>query len=106
MKHKWDSIIKAYADGYAIQYRNVPYETDWTDILEGENCDSPNFNLPNFEWRVKPEGLNYRVAIFYNPKNYHYYSELCESDNPRITDEDVSSHPNFVQWLTDWVEFK
>ena len=105
MAHRWSHVIKAYADGYQIQFRNINFDDDWIDVVEGEGFDSPNFNTPNIEWRVKPpHELKYRVAIYYDFKNNDYYALLHDSYN--ITEDYSSKHPFFVQWLTDWVEYK
>lgn len=61
--HKWAEVIKAWADGKPIQFRqNTQHEwTDWIpDELKNSNAsalffpfDIPRFD--QFEWRVKPE---------------------------------------------------
>lgn len=105
MVHRWQNIIKAYADGCPLQFRNIDFDDEWTDVLDGEGFDSPNFNIPNIEWRVKPpQELKYRVAMYYDIKKGGYYALLHDSFS--ITEETTSKHPFFVQWLTDWVEYK
>ncbi|MDB6084674.1 MAG: hypothetical protein JWN43_2555, partial [Gammaproteobacteria bacterium] len=47
--HVHAEVIKAWADGAAIQYRNISGST-WFDI----GGDGPAWNL-NWEYRVKPE---------------------------------------------------
>lgn len=103
MVHKWSYIIKAYADGYAIQFRNINSDDDWIDVIEEEGFDSPNFNLPNIEWRVKPPTLKYRIAMYFDPRDGHYYAKLHGS---YTTTEETTNRSHFVEWLTDWVEYK
>ena len=47
-KHKHAEIIKAWADGAAIQYRHS-FEQNWKDLLS----EAPSWNA--CEYRVKPE---------------------------------------------------
>jgi hypothetical protein len=44
--HKWAKEIRAYAEGYDIQYRGD--DAEWVDI------ECPSFN-PNCQYRIKPE---------------------------------------------------
>lgn len=105
MAHRWQNIIKAYADGCPLQFRNIDFDDEWIDVLDGEGFDSPNFNIPNIEWRVKPSAVKYRIAMYFDHnKSNNYYALLHNSDTS--TEETTSKHPYFVQWLTDWVEFR
>ena len=105
MPHKWSHVIKAYADGCSLQYRNTNFDDEWIDVLEGKEFNWPNFNIPDIEWRVKPSAVKYRIAMYFDHnKSNNYYALLHDSYN--ITEETTSKHPYFIQWLTDWVEFK
>lgn len=56
--HKHAEVIKAWADGKAIQWKHMG---PWCDF------DSPKFgpwNNPNIEWRVKPEKKTGWIAIY------------------------------------------
>lgn len=53
--HKWSEVIKAWADGKPIQFKNPKGLDEWCDLGIGE--DVPDFGSPIFEWRVKPENV-------------------------------------------------
>ena len=93
--HKHAEVIKAWADGHAIQYRNGTTNPYWTDM---PIC-SPNWH-EDVEYRVKPEPKPDIVAVgileldgVSKPHNriypaYHTefrVSEHWEADNVRVT---------------------
>lgn len=60
-KHKWAEVIKAWADGAAIEWR-LPENSQrgWTDWQEA--AEFPCFTQPNtIEWRIKPTPPPLRV---------------------------------------------
>jgi hypothetical protein len=48
--HKWADVIKAMADGKAVQ--RMSHEGIWLDFKEGM---STPFCVPDLQWRIKPE---------------------------------------------------
>lgn len=58
--HKHAEVIKAWADGATIEYRNEISHPCWTDM---PIC-SPNWH-EDFEYRVKPEPKPDIVEFFY-----------------------------------------
>jgi hypothetical protein len=64
--HKHAEVIKQWADGAAIQYRNIGGST-WFDIGE----DGPRWNL-NWEYRVKPV-MSYPVTQMSGDALRDYY---------------------------------
>lgn len=62
--HKHAEVIKAWADGHAIQYRNGTTITSWTDM---PTC-TPNW-YEGVEYRVKPEPKPDVVKYFYLESN-------------------------------------
>ena len=58
--HKHAEVIKAWADGHKIQYRNEITNPCWTDM---PTC-SPNWH-ENVEYRVKPKTDHVR---YFNPE--------------------------------------
>jgi hypothetical protein len=53
-KHKWASVIRAWADGKIVQHRDENSLYNWVDYCAiGEA--SPAFNNSRLKWRVKPE---------------------------------------------------
>jgi len=108
--HRWAEIIRAYADGYPLQYRIVDKEEDyassWFDVLEEDKFDSPNFNLPDAEWRIKPKETKFRVALMKDKEKGDYFTESFDSQE-EFEQSWVysSSSTGFVRWLTDWMEY-
>lgn len=92
--HKHAEVIKAWADGAKIQYRNEISNPYWTDM---PIC-SPNWH-ENVEYRIKPEPKPDIVAVgileldvfpshLYKLGSYHTgfrVSEHWEADNVRVT---------------------
>jgi hypothetical protein len=56
--HKWSEVIKAWADGYPIQFRYfsqcLEKWSDWMDFPE--EFEPINWGNPSTEFRIKPEG--------------------------------------------------
>jgi hypothetical protein len=85
MKHKHAEVLKAIADGKAVQYRYSRH-LEWSLFL-GDFADSNPLNAPNFEWRVAPETL--MIADMEVPKpcrevlpfdTVYYYPLLSHSE--------------------------
>ncbi len=69
--HKHAEMIKAWADGEAIQYRNDPCD-EWHDLAS----NYPSW-IPGCEFRIKPEPKP-DVVRYLNPNQYngsHKYFE-------------------------------
>jgi len=96
MKHKFYNEIMAWAEGKPIQYQNY---LNWFDLEEGE---SPNFETPHVNWRIKPETRKYRVALLKELKAGFYYT----ANDDGYGTEDLENSPNFVKWLTDWIVYE
>lgn len=90
-KHKHAKEIKAWADGATIQYEDV--------------CDGQWYNVPFPEWgtltryRIKPETVKYRVALFKGFAGHPPYPILSIDGvhDPLC----VTSHSSFIRWLGD-----
>ena len=92
--HKHAEVIKAWADGHTIQYRNGTTNPYWTDM---PIC-SPNWH-EDVEYRIKPEPKPDFVAVgileldvfplnLCKLASYHTefrVSEHWEKDNVRVT---------------------
>ena len=87
MKHKHCDLIKAWADGAKIQYKE---NGEWIDVVK------PNWH-PDYTYRIKPV-LKYRVALM---KYYDAYSTLTSQGTEVLC---LENSPNFIRWLTDWIE--
>ena len=93
MKHKYADVIKAAADGATVQYlHKVPRTGIWVDWVAPE---FPPFT-EHYEWRIKPETLRYRVALF--------QGEVINAITSANDAEEVETYPHFVRWLHDWQE--
>ena len=68
-KHPLHDIIIAYANGEKLQYK-LSHDNEWYDVYEGPGADSPNFNVENIEWRIKPETkiVRFKLGLFKSQK--------------------------------------
>ena len=67
--HKWAEVIKAWADGKPIQYKDLRSSDEWVDY-EGDGYQIPMvFGVSYFEWRVKPENIVIEGEI---SPNHHF----------------------------------
>ena len=110
MKHKWSDVIKAWADGFTIQFRRLPNsnkENDWRDWeYSFAAYQSPSWNDCTYEWRIKPstKKITYRVAmmrsVFDQPDSVY-----LKVDSPffKHFDSNLSEHPHFIKWISDEV---
>jgi hypothetical protein len=93
--HPYASVIKAAADGATVQSRNK-YSKEWSDWCL---CVFPDFNLPDYEWRVKPQTLRYRVALMKGDTGLT--TSVVNSEVVATAYEEFNM---FVRWLHDWQE--
>lgn len=80
--HKHAALIKAWADGAEMQYRNSSGES-WRD------CSSNPAWCHMAEYRIKPKTIKYRL-----------YLDRYGRVQPVSDGEDILCH--FVKWLGDW----
>ena len=93
--HKWAAVIHAWADGRAVQWRTGVEWYGYTTTGSGEG-----FNAKHVEWRIKPEVVRYRVALFRTDDNFFYTLTTSET----FYDKGVEGRKSFVRWLGDWQE--
>jgi len=118
MAHKYAGVIHAWADGKEIQYRYGRIvegriraaNEDWETYLNNEKLGilaQPHFGDKTLEWRIKPETFRYRVALMKGDSG-EYWAKLVHhnEDEIKMDIENSINYPNFVKWLTDWVEVK
>ena len=91
-RHKHADVIIAWAEGKDVQV--------W-DELHSEWRKSAPFFTGN-KYRIKPPAEKYRVALF----RRHNYETLAVASNSPVTAENYESMPDFVRWLTDWIEYE
>jgi hypothetical protein len=94
--HRWAPIIHAWANGKAVQFKDT--SSRWLDANGLHGC-APSF-VPELEWRIKPEVVRYRVALFKTGSNFFYTLTTDEAFN----DKKLEQRPSFVRWLGDWQE--
>ena len=94
-RHKHADVIIAWAEGKDVQVWDDGAKR-WCDVVA---------SIPFFmgdKYRVKPPPKKYRVALF----RRHNYDPLVVACNSSEVAENYESTPNFVRWLTDWVEYE
>lgn len=95
--HKWAEVIKAWADGKAIQYRLSGYLPDeWSDFAGGA---VPAFNAEGLEWRIKPERW-YRVALLRDS-----ISEWTTTADSGLAEGNAEAFKFFKGWLTERIYY-
>ena len=92
--HRWQAEIDAQKAGKAIQARVIGSKF-WTVQ------SSWDFEIPNAEFRIKPEMLRYRVGLFINLDDAPYTGTVDSEEE--ATDEEKNKDC-FVRWLGDWQE--
>lgn len=100
--HKHCEVIKAWADGHAIQWKDTS-NYEWKDL---PGSKTPGF-LEIYEYRIKPKTIKYRVALYkasshiakHLGSNYYYTGTVLPPNS-----EIVEKSKLFVKWVTDWVE--
>ena len=95
-RHKHADVIIAWAEGKDIQLWDVTGER-WVDFPNVQ----PRFLTEN-TYRIKPPAKKYRVALF----RRHNDEPLVVASNSQVTADNYESMPDFVRWLTDWIEYE
>lgn len=90
--HKHAELIKAWADGAEIQGKHPSWD-DW------ENAAYPSWT-PEYEFRIKPETIRYRVALCCGGAGVRY-PEIVGTEQQAAV---LAGGHCFIDWLTDWVE--
>lgn len=94
-RHKHADVIIAWAEGKDVQVWDECAKC-WCDIVK---------SIPFFmgdKYRIKPPTKKYRVALF----RRHDYEPLAAVANSSEVAENYESVPDFVRWLTDWIEYE
>lgn len=100
MKHKHCDVIKAWADGNRIEWREGP-SGSWKDLIFSNMSATPSFD-PHYEFRVKPKepkGIWYRPYQYTDGVSCGTASEECYVQTVTAS---ISSWSDFVKWLDDW----
>ena len=95
--HPHRDLIIAWANGAEIEYKDQLTEFWYY-------AESPAWGVTT-KYRIKPKveviKLKYRVALFKNETGYRAVSYDSKTDY-----KDAESYPNFVKWITDWIEYE
>ena len=96
-RHKHADVIIAWAEGKDVQvWDRGPNR--WCDV----KTSTPTF-IEDWEYRIKPPAKKYRVALF---RKYKDNEPLVAAVNSQVTADNFESMPDFVRWLTDWIEYE
>jgi hypothetical protein len=89
-------IIQAFAAGKTVQYRHQDsFDSEWRTV------DNPTWSNGHI-YRIKPETRKFRVCLLRDPIRARAW--LVNSTDLDVNK--VESYPNFIRWLTDWVEYE
>ena len=95
-RHKHADVIIAWAEGKDVQV------WDYTTNKWGDIPGTPAW-CEEWKYRIKPPAKKYRMALFHR----HIISEsLVVACNTSRVAEKYESLPDFVRWLTDWIEYE
>ena len=89
-RHKHADVIIAWAEGKDVQV----WDYGWQDVMSA----TPTFT--GEKYRIKPPAKKYRAALFLNEE------PLAVAANTQATADNFEPLPNFVRWLTDWIEYE
>ena len=93
-RHKHADVIIAWAEGKDVQVWDKDTK-GWVAV----RTNTPAF-IEDWEYRIKPPAKKYRVALFLNEE------PLAVAANTQATADSFEPLPNFVRWLTDWIEYE
>jgi len=88
--HKHAALIKAWADGAEIQYRNSIREV-WRDV-----SGNPAW-CTMAEYRIKPKTIKYRLALVEGVRSDWVNAAMNGTEEYRI-----QNSSSFIKWLGDW----
>lgn len=95
-RHKHADVIIAWAEGKDVQVWDK-LNCRWADV----DNDAVYF-MAEYKYRIKPPAKKYRVALF----RRHNDEPLAVASNEPVTAANYESMPDFVRWLTDWIEYE
>ena len=90
-RHKHADVIIAWAEGKDVQV----WDYGWQDV----RSEAPTFMCEKY--RIKPPAKKYRVALF----KYPGVEAGLSVANSKEDAERYEENPQFVRWLTDWIEY-
>lgn len=98
--HKYAEVIKAWANGEEIEWR--AFGSSWQKYYK-QREESPNFDAPVTEWRIKPETVKYRRYLY---KNYDKQPIIGLVNQPYQEGRaEECFKETFIRWIdTEWQE--
>jgi hypothetical protein len=90
--HKHRDLIIAWANDKSLEIQYETTDHEWRD------ASSPAWN-EDYGYRIKPEVIRYRVAIFSDVN-----STIAATKKDEIAKFWEEKNPDFKKWLTDWIE--
>jgi hypothetical protein len=93
-RHIHADVIVAWAEGKDVQARS-PISGEWSDLSRTMACF-----YEDWEYRIKPSIKKYRAALFTEPTEGVFVANSAEQE------ASYEEFPNFIRWLTDWVEYE
>jgi len=88
--HKHSELLHKFADNKDLKFEWLNPNNEWTDVF-----GSPSWNEFT-EYRIKPEVVRYRVALFKDG------STVTADNNLEV--KEYETDRLFKKWLTDWIE--
>lgn len=98
--HKNAEVIKAWADGKAIQWQTSC--GDWIDFLD--YAHSGPWNDYTQVWRIKPEPKKGWVRVAEHSNTGSPY-DLCWRECDPRTENEIEALDDFVRWLSPRFDF-
>jgi hypothetical protein len=90
-------IIRAYAHGKTVEYRVRGDVFDW-NTYGAQGVSYPCLGSSTYEWRIKPEVLQYRVALM---KSVHSAGSTFWFTLESRWEDNLEDNPKFVRWVTN-----
>jgi len=99
--HKHAALIKAWADGEAVQFLST---STWKDI----NNYAPVW-FEDIKYRIKPEPtiIRYRVAMYKVPRSAPRdgtHAWITDTVGNAADEANAEASSDFHHWITDWIE--
>lgn len=105
MNHKYHDVIVAFSEGKSIQCKYIEHN-HWIDVISGPTNTFPDFNAKDVEWRIKPTAkiIKYRLALMEHGLYSESYYIVCFNKAQKFGNPELEK--NFLNWITDWMEYE
>ena len=96
-RHKHADVIIAWAEGKDVEVWDSTLR-EWCAVTK-----TPTW-CEDWKYRIKPPAKKFRAALF--RRSDRDRESLVVACNSPTTAENYESLPDFVRWLTDWIEYE